>query len=393
MEQGTIGGDAKRHFTRFLAAAGERLHFAAHSHHFWPDAAFEAQARAFDDAARLVDGKWELVFGELWPRAAAHVARQLALPDPATVCFGPNVHDFLVRILSALDGGRPWRVLTTDGEFHSFRRQMDRLVEAGRAECDVVATEPFDTLAERFAEALEHQHYDLVWASHVFFDSSYAFDELPALLARAPEGTTCVVDGYHGFMARPTDLADVAARVFYTAGGYKYAMSGEGACFLHAPPGELERPLDTGWFAGFAALEGARPDAVPYPTDGRRFLGATFDPTALYRFVAVQDLLEREGLTVERIHAHARALQERFLDALERHHPLGLGAHQLVPAREVTTRGNFLTFRRADAGELKGRLWDAGIVTDCRADRLRFGFGVYHDASDVDALVARLERM
>ena len=32
-------------FSRFLAAAPERLHLAAHSHHLWPDTVFDAQLR------------------------------------------------------------------------------------------------------------------------------------------------------------------------------------------------------------------------------------------------------------------------------------------------------------------------------------------------------------
>ena len=70
--------------------------------------------------------------------------------------------------------------------------------------------------------------------------------------------TFVVVDGYHAFMAIPTDLAPIAARAFYVAGGYKYAMAGEGTCFLHCPPGYGARPRDTGWYAGFSALESGR---------------------------------------------------------------------------------------------------------------------------------------
>jgi selenocysteine lyase/cysteine desulfurase len=33
---------------------------------------------------------------------------------------------------------------------------------------------------------------------------------------------------------------------------------------------------------------------------------------------------------------------------------------------------------------------EAGIVTDARNDRLRFGFGIYHRPEDVDQLVERL---
>ena len=49
--------------------------------------------------------------------------------------------------------------------------------------------------------------------------------------------TFVVIDGYHGFMAMPTMLESIQDRAFYVAGGYKYAMSGEGVCFLHSPPG------------------------------------------------------------------------------------------------------------------------------------------------------------
>ena len=38
----------------------------------------------------------------------------------------------------------------------------------------------------------------------------------------------------------------------YLAGGYKYAMAGEGACFMHCPPGFGARPRNTGWYASFA---------------------------------------------------------------------------------------------------------------------------------------------
>ena len=39
------------------------------------------------------------------------------------------------------------------------------------------------------------------------------------------------------------------------------------------------------------------------------------------------------------------------------------------------------------------RLRDAGIVTDVRGTRLRLGFGLYHNADDVDRLVSRLRTL
>ena len=67
----------KHLFSRTLAANPERLHMAAHSHHLWPDASREGQLECWEDAARLADGKWDKVMGEVWPEAQGHVAREL----------------------------------------------------------------------------------------------------------------------------------------------------------------------------------------------------------------------------------------------------------------------------------------------------------------------------
>ena len=117
----------KQLFSRSLAADPERLHFAAHSHHLWPDASFEGQVEAWNDAARLADRKWDKVMGEVWPEAQGHVARELATGEPDLIAFSPNTHDFLVRLVTAAPRRGPrLRVLTSDGEFHSARRQLAR---------------------------------------------------------------------------------------------------------------------------------------------------------------------------------------------------------------------------------------------------------------------------
>ena len=77
-------------FSRALSAAPDRLHFAAHSHHLWPDASFEAQQQAWLDANRHADHKGDLVFGRVIPEAQAHVAAELNLPSPDSVVFSSN---------------------------------------------------------------------------------------------------------------------------------------------------------------------------------------------------------------------------------------------------------------------------------------------------------------
>lgn len=362
----------KRLFSRSLSAAPGRLHFAAHSHHLWPDASYEGHRAAWQDAAELADHKWDKVFGEVIPEAQAHIARELALPDPVSIAFAPNTHDFLVRIVSALPMERP-RVLASDGEFHSFRRQSLRWAEAGRI---ALTTVPLGQLAETAATG----GFDLIFASQVQFNTGRVLNAIDRLAALArPEGPWVVIDGYHGFMATPTDLSAVADRVFYLSGGYKYAMAGEGVCFLHAPPGFAPRPEVTGWYAAFDDLA-ARQGGVGYAPDGRRFLGSTFDPSGLYRFNAVRRMLDTEGLDTAAISAHCDALKTRFRDA------------DPLPGLVVTSdpQARYLALQGTEAAAVHAALTAQGIITDLRDDVLRIGFGLYQDERDVDALLKRL---
>jgi selenocysteine lyase/cysteine desulfurase len=386
--------DLRDHFTTFRNAVPGRIHLAAHSHHYWPDAACAAHSRVIADTARLVDDKWSLIFGELIPRVQRGIASILALPDPATIAVAPNTHDFVRRLLSALPPGRPARVLTTDSEFHSFTRQVARLEEDGLI-VERVPAEPFETFPARFAAAARrgdaaHCGHDLVFVSQVFFNSGGTAGDLAALVAAVPDALLAI-DGYHGFMALPTDLSGIAHRAFYLAGGYKYAMAGEGACFLHCPPGHAPRPRDTGWFAAFGALTGAQ-QGVPYGVDGSRFLGATFDPSGLYRLAAVFDWIDAIGLTVPAIHAHVLGLQQRFLAEIATVTPLRL-ARLVTPVSPGVPRGHFLTFETPQAGAMHDRLAAAGIVTDVRGNRIRFGFGCYHVAEEIAPAVASIARV
>jgi selenocysteine lyase/cysteine desulfurase len=362
----------KHLFSKALTAAPGRLHFAAHSHHFWPDASWQGHAEAWDDAARLADHKWDKVFSEVIPEAQRHIAAELTLPDPATIAFAPNTHELLVRIVSALPMARP-RVLATDGEFHSFRRQSQRWAEAGRIE---LTTVPHEALVE----TAQRGGFDLIFASQVLFNSGQPLGDIAALAALArPDGPWVVIDGYHGFMATRTDLSAMADRIFYLAGGYKYAMAGEGACFLHAPPGFAPRPENTGWYAAFESLSG-RQDEVGYAPDGRRFLGSTFDPSALYRFNAVRRMLVNEGLDTGAVSTHCDALKAQFLEKVR------IEGMELISAPVA----RFLAFNGERAEAIEAALDARGVVTDRRGDVLRIGFGLYQDAGDVDRLAAIL---
>ena len=160
-------------FALSVGRDGAALHAAAHSHHPWPDVSFAAQQLAWADAARLLDRKWEHIFGTVFPAAQKHIARQLSLPDPATIAFGPNTHSFVLRLLSCLEERRP-RVLTTGSEFMSFSRQIARLEEDDLIACDADSDRTFRQFRVPVRRRGEQGSYDLVALSQVFFNSGFA---------------------------------------------------------------------------------------------------------------------------------------------------------------------------------------------------------------------------
>ena len=373
----------KSHFSRALRAHGDTLHFAAHSHHLWPDVSFDGHVEAWEVAASRSDRKWEHVYGTVIPEVRADLAALLGVDASERFVFAPNTHEFVLRLLSCLTHDHVPNVVSTDQEFYSFSRQMARLEEDGLVRWTRVPAEPFEGFEGRWASALAGGA-DLAFLSQVPFSSGYAWPDLNALCTVAiSAGARMVVDGYHGFCARPTDLSLLQQDVFYMSGGYKYAMSGEGCCFLYVPPAaDGLRPRNTGWFAAFEALDKAHAGVVYGPGAGA-FWGATYDPSGLYRMRRVLAWMRDEGISPEMVHARAQWLGLELMSQLAgspwAEVPL------IVPAGSAR-RGSFLCFVVADAARVVAELAAQGVIVDARGDRLRVGFGLYHDADDVAEL-------
>ena len=368
----------KHLFSRSFSAAPDRLHLAAHSHHLWPDASFDGQVDCWNDAARLADSKWDHVMLAVWLEAQTQVAAELGSGDPSAIVFAANTHDFIIRVAAACPRANPrtLRVLTSDGEFHSARRQFARWAEDGWLHLDTVP-------ADQVLAAAKAGNYDLIMVSQVQFGTGQIVDGIEALagLARS-EGPWVIIDGYHAFMALDRPFQPTAASsAFYLAGGYKYAMAGEGMGLMHCPPGFGPRPPITGWYAEFGDLT-APPGGVGYTSDAMRFMGATFDPSALYRFVAIRRTLAAEGLTTAKISAHVDALQAQLLDSVR---GTPLDEAELLNPLDGGPHARFLAFRSPRAAEWQQQLMAADCITDVRGDVLRLGLGLYQDAADIAA--------
>ncbi|MDE3003962.1 MAG: aminotransferase class V-fold PLP-dependent enzyme [Gemmatimonadota bacterium] len=377
------------HYTHFDVA--NRLLLTGHSHQAWPDVAFEGQKQAWLDAAAMADGKWDAVYEKVTRVVSGY--RMLMGGCTGDMTLETNTHSLVIRFLSALPLRERPRVVTTDGEFHSIRRQLDRLAEEGLDVVKVPAS-PVDSLAERLAEAVD-ERTACVMVSSVLFGTGLIVPNLPAVAdACTRHGAELLIDSYHSLGVVPFSLKGMES-AFVIGGGYKYLQLGEGNCVLRVPPECEMRPVLTGWFAEFAELADTRvPGEVRYGVGPARFAGSTYDPTSQYRGAAVLDFFDQQGLTPERlreINQHQVGLLRNEFLSLD----LDPDVARLEADVPMEERGGFLALECADADALFRALLEQGVRTDYRGSVLRFGPAPYlsdqqlRDAMGVLGEVAR----
>ena len=371
------------HYSRFRVS--ERLLLTGHSHQAWPDHGFEAQSEAWLDAARYVDDKWDHAF-ERAERVREGFTRLLGDAGDG-IALAPNTHELVVRLLSALPLRARPRLVTTDGEFHTVRRQLDRLAEEG-LEVVRVAERPVETVSERLAGAV-NDRTAIVIVSAVFFDTGRIARGLHQVAASCRRhGAALLVDVYHALNVIPVSLDDAGlGDAFVVGGGYKYCQLGEGNCFLRLPPGNTLRPVVTGWYSEFTALaERQESGRTAYGRGGERFAGATYDPTSHYRASAVFEFFREQGLApalLRQVSQHQIAVLASAFDALDLD-PSAVTRERSVPLGEI---GGFLALRSPHAAALARELHGRGVMIDTRGDVLRFGPAPYlSDAQLRDAI-------
>jgi kynureninase len=376
-----------RHYSRFRVA--ERLYLTGHSHQAWPDVAFEGQVEAWNDAAAFQDEKWDRA-GEKADRVRRGFKTLLGDREGA-IALGANTHELVIRFLSALPLQERPRLVTTDGEFHTIRRQLDRLAEDGRIEVVKVSAAPAAAVAERLIAAT-NDRTAAVLASSVLYANAHIVPGLAGVLEECQrKGAELLVDVYHQLNVVPLSLArENLDGAFVVGGGYKYCQLGEGNCYLRVPPGRQElRPLVTGWFSEFARLSDRPGGGVPYGEGPARWAGATYDPTSHYRASRVFDFFEAEKLTPERlreISAHQVGLLAARFDALDLDPGL-ITRDRSVPLAAI---GGFLALVSPRAGKIAIALRSRGVLIDFRGDLLRLGPAPYLSDAQLTAAMDAL---
>ncbi len=379
-----LAGRLAPHYSRFNVS--ERLLFTGHSHQAWPDVAFEGLKEAWQTAAGEVDTKWETAFEKT--EVLRGYLRDFYDDPDGRYCLGMNTHMLLVSWLSSFDLADKPRVITTDGEFHSMRRQLKRLEEEGLEIQKVDAYS--DTIAEDI-DALLEEPAAAVMLSRVYYRSGIVNRRLPEIAEAArSRGVPLLIDDYHGTNVVPLSLHEAGLEDCYLLiGGYKYLQWGEGNCFLRYPAGCGLRPAITGWFASFDSLDRPREEAVTFDPGERRFASGTYDPSSQFRAAKVVEFFRRHRLTPERLRRQYRAqvslLRETFLSADLPPERIRL-RHELPPDRT----GGFLALQSPHARTIREKLLERGVYTDARGEILRMGPAPYTGSGQIREAVDRL---
>jgi kynureninase len=365
------------HYSKFNVE--DRMLFTGHSHQAWPDCGFEAQQEAWIDAANLVDDKW----GKAFEKAEEVKAGYLKLLDDKSghITIAPSTHDLLIKLFSALPLRDKPRIVTTDGEFHSIRRQLDRLSEEG-IEVIKVSSLSITEVVEKIIAAcspLKAEKTSAVYVSSVFFNSGLLLPGLNELAEFCNKSDiTLIIDAYHHLNVVPFSVEENKLQnTFIVGGGYKYCQLGEGNAFLRFPKDCSLRPVITGWFSEFSVMAAKKkPGEILYGEKGDLFAGATYDPTSNYRGARVFKFFDEMNLTPEflrKISQHQIGLLIEEFDKLD----LNKNFIKRDTSISLNSIGGFLVLYSDYAGEISDKLKERNVWTDYRGNVLRFGPAPY----------------
>jgi selenocysteine lyase/cysteine desulfurase len=366
----------------------DRILLSGHSHQAWPDRGLAGQLRAWEDAARWVDDKWEQAF-ERADRVREGYRRLLDDLD-GRYSLAASTHDLLVKLLSALPLGDRPRLVSTDEEFYSLRRQLLRLEEEG-IEVVRVPSRPAATVGERLAAAVDDRTAAVFTSTVFFLSARIAGDLTPAAEACRRHGSILVLDVYHQLNAVPCSLTEGGLLDAYVVtAGYKYCQLGEGNAVLRYPRACDLRPIATGWFAEFGDLTAATDrHKVAYSSGHDRFAGATYDPASHYRAAEVFDFFVEAGLTPEllrELSQHQVGKLRSGIDALDLPPEL-LDYERDLPVEAVA---GFLAVRTPHAGTFHRLLKQRAVHTDFRGEILRLGPAPYVTDRQLDEAIGQL---
>jgi kynureninase len=379
------------HYQKFDVA--NRLLFTGHSHQAWPDVAMDGYIESFEQAATLVDNKWEQAFEQT--ETLRNYLRSYYDDPDGRYCLGPNTHQLLVALLSSFDLSTKPKVITTAGEFHSMYRQLKRASEEGLQPVFLdVDDDNLASLPDRIQQEIDDQTAAIA-LSRVYFETGLVQPQLTRIASIARQaGVPLIIDDYHGTNVVPISLAESELEdCFILIGGYKYLQWGEANCFLRFPKDCALRPAITGWFASFSTLDQPRTDEpVAFDDGDQRFASGTYDPVSQYRAAKVVDFFREHNLTPGRLRKQYMSQLELMRAEFQRH-DIDPSVITLRHTEPLERNGGFLALRSDHARTIRATLLERGVFTDARGEILRFGPAPYITSAQIKEAMQALNEV
>ena len=365
----------------------DKILLTGHSHQAWPDIAKEGILQSYLDAATFVDDKWERAFQKA--DEVRNGFAKLINDSSNNFAISSNTHELLIRFLSSLDLANKNKIITTDGEFHTVRRQLDvlnnkliNLVKVSRAN--------ISNLSEQIAEQIDNKTSAVIISKVMFYDA--AIVENLDLIAEKCEnfGAFLLIDAYHALNAIPFDIIEEKLQsAFIIGGGYKYMQLGEGNCFLRIPENYPNRPLITGWFSEFTALAEKDKAIVSYGSNHWLFAGATYDTVSNYRASEVLNFFKKNDLNINLLR-ELSLIQISKLNQLfdeSKFDPTIISR----PKNDINKHGAFTVFQSKYAQQITSRLKNLNVYIDYRGDNIRFGPAPYSSLNQLETAMEKLQ--
>lgn len=380
------------HYSHFNVA--NRLLFTGHSHQAWPDAAFLGIQEYMQTVADKVDAKWEPA-EEKTEMLRSYLRNWYDDPN-GRYCREQNTHVLIVSWLSSLPLIEKPKIITTEGEFHSLRRQLQSLEQHG-IEIVRLPAESDQRLTEELKKTID-SNTCAVMMSRVYYQSARINTAIPEIATVCRKhNVPLLIDDYHGTNVAPLSLRNEPMDdLFLLIGGYKYLQWGEANCFLRFPSNCTLKPAITGWFAAFGELEKPQDGTVSFDDGDQRFATATYDPISQFRAAEVVRFFRTQGLSPQVLEKQYRD-QVQFLGSLfddRNPDPSVIRRTHNAPPEQT---GGFLSLTSPYARDLRTKLFEKGIYTDARDNILRLGPAPYITSKQcidvIDALFEEIDHL
>ena len=323
---------------------------------------------------------WELWVGEM-EKLRAQFARLInARAHEIAVTF--SVSTALNSLASSMDYAHRPALVTSDFDFptmgHVLMAQERRGARVRFAQADGRRL-PMSSYEEAIG-------FDtaLVATTHVCYKNGFKTN--PSALAELAHerGALLLIDAYQSMGTQPMDVKALELD-FLVTGALKYLLGSPGIGFMYVREDLIERfkPSDSGWF-GQENVFSYDVHRLEYAGGARRFETGSPPVPAIYAALAALHLIEEAGL--RRIQGHVEALASRLISGIQ-----ARGLDLLTPAAPAE-RGPLVMVGSTDAPKLVSRLGADGILCSTRDGALRISLHYYNTGSDVDAVLAALDR-